>query len=422
MVTTIFGLEATLTLTEENDYYVFATIRDDVIAGLGGDDIIIGGTGTDFIDGGAGNDMAAMQVSLANAALSIDAQGYLVVSSVGGILSFRHTLGNIERVQFLTLDEYDIGTLIARAGGTPPPSGQTFTGTNGADQLFGTSGDDLFRPLFGPDIVSGGPGDDRLELPTTLERTGVFATTPNELAFRGNVGTQGYAYTVRDVETFVFADGATYTFAQMVALANNNTGEPLPDPTPGPDVIEGTSGDDTIKGAGGNDTLRGAGGNDSISGGAGRDTLSGDAGNDILSGGAGNDTLYGGDGNDRLLGGGGRDLINGGRGVDSMTGNRGADTFVFDDRDTGLKAAKRDVITDFGGRDVIDLQQVDASRGLSGDQAFTFSGTTASAQGIWYAVAGGNATVFGDTNGDARADFAITLIGVTSLNAADFIL
>lgn len=87
MASTAFGLESTLTLTQGNDFYVFATIGDDIIAGLGGDDIIIGGTGTDLIDGGAGNDMAVMQISFANASFSLDRAGRLIVTDqVGSLL------------------------------------------------------------------------------------------------------------------------------------------------------------------------------------------------------------------------------------------------------------------------------------------------------------------------------------------------
>ncbi|HBD91188.1 MAG TPA: hypothetical protein DC061_11660 [Gemmobacter sp.] len=456
---TAFGVDATVTFTEGNDFYVFATIGDDVIAGLAGDDIMIGGTGTDLIDGGSGSDMAVMQASFADSTFSLDSEGRLIISSgVGSFLSFKHTLANVERVQFLVLDEYEIGDLLALAGGSEPPPGKTLTGTNGPDQLFGTSGDDLIRPRFGADIVRGGPGEDTLELPTTLKQTGVFETTPTELAFRGNLGTQSFAYTVEGVERFVFSDGATYTFAEMVELANNNTGEPLPDPTQGADQLAGTGAADILKGLGGNDVLRGLGGPDTLMGGAGNDKLLGglgndrllggpgndqllggtgqdqllgaagndrlvgEAGNDRLLGAGGNDTLLGGAGNDRLIGGGGRDMLTGGRGVDTMSGNAGADIFVFDDQDTGLKAGRRDVITDFGGADIINLRRLDADRSIAGDQSFEFSGTSAAAHGVWYSVRQGNATVWGDTNGDGKADFAITLNDVTRLFAGDFVL
>ena len=175
-------------------------------------------------------------------------------------------------------------------------------------------------------------------------------------------------------------------------------------------------------GGGGNDQLLGGAGQDQLLGAAGNDRLVGEAGNDRLLGAGGNDTLLGGAGNDRLFGGGGRDMLTGGRGVDTMSGNAGADIFVFDDQDTGLKAGRRDVITDFGGADIINLRRMDADRSIAGDQSFEFSGTSAAAHGVWYSVRQGNATVWGDTNGDGKADFAITLNDVTRLFAGDFVL
>lgn len=410
---TAFGLEATTTFTEGNDFYVFATIRNDVIAGLGGDDVIIGGPGVDYIDGGSGNDMAVTQITFANAAFEIDDNGFLVVSDrSGGLLSFRHTLANIERVQFLTLDERSVASLIELAGGDPPPEGQVFVGTNGPDQLFGNAGDDVFRPLFGGDVVRGGAGTDRLELPTTLSNTQVFLTTPTELAFNGNVGTQSFAYVVQDVETFQFSDGATFTFAELADLATNPV-PPIADPTPGPDTIVGTDGADAFGGGRGDDVLQGAGGADTISGGAG---------NDRVLGGSGNDRLIGNDGNDTLVGGNGRDQLIGGKGVDVLSGGEGADTFIFNDGDTNRRSDRRDVITDFDGRDVIDLRGIDANKNVLADQAFEFAGGSPAANGLWFVASGRTTTVFGDTNGDGRADFAINLNGVISLTASDFLL
>ena len=60
-----------------------------------------------------------------------------------------------------------------------------------------------------------------------------------------------------------------------------------------------------------------ADGNDILRGGAGNDIINGDDGNDLLDGGVGNDTLDGGVGNDTLIGGNGADVMNGGDGFDA---------------------------------------------------------------------------------------------------------
>lgn len=146
--------------------------------------------------------------------------------------------------------------------------------------------------------------------------------------------------------------------------------------------------------------------------------------NDTIKGGADDDTFYGFHGADRLNGRGGDDLIYGAQDVDRMTGGAGADTFEFLLGDSSARAP--DLITDFthAEHDVIDLESIDANATTGGNGTFSFIGTAAfSAAGqLRYVVAGGTATVYGDVDGDGGADFGITLAGVTSLVAADFVL
>ena len=144
------------------------------------------------------------------------------------------------------------------------------------------------------------------------------------------------------------------------------------------------------------------------------DRMNGFAGNDTMLGNGGRDTLYGDAGADRILGGAGRDHLHGGT---------GADDFVFNDGDTGNSASTRDVIFDFALRsDDLDLRLIDANSRRSGDQNFDFGGTRAGANDVWFARSGSNIIVYGDTNGDSKADFEIELRSISSLSAADFIL
>ena len=322
-------------------------------------------------------------------------------------------------MQFLTLDERSVESLLALAGG--PVAGQTFTGTNGPDQLFGTAGDDVFRPLFGGDLVRGGPGTDRLELPSTLAQTNIFVTTPTELAFNGNVGTRSFAYTVQAVESFVFSDGSTYSYAQIVALAGN----PAPGPTSGADTLTGTNGRDVINSLGGHDVVRGAGGKDTLIGGAGNDSLYGDAGDDRLVGGRGNDVLRGGSGNDTLLGDRGQDRLTGDRGTDRMHGgvDTSRDIFIFKSVADSAPGARRDVIYDFvSGTDDIDLRAIDARQATGANEAFTFSNSTPRAYSVWTVTKGSDLLVRADVTGDRIADFEIRMSNITSLQAGDLLL
>ncbi|MDF3607130.1 hypothetical protein PE067_13900 [Paracoccus sp. DMF-8] len=190
----------------------------------------------------------------------------------------------------------------------------------------------------------------------------------------------------------------------------------------------GGAGNDTLLGGAGNDTLNGGAGNDALNGGIGTDRMAGGAGNDTLSGGAGNDTLFGGAGADRILGGAGDDRIIGGLGADNLFGGTGRDVFVFNDiTESRAVAGGRDTIFDFSiaEGDRIDLRGIDANTGLAGDQAFAFVGTTAfsgTAGELRYQIANGDTFVYGDVNGDGRADFAIMLDDLLALTRAQFLL
>jgi Ca2+-binding RTX toxin-like protein len=185
------------------------------------------------------------------------------------------------------------------------------------------------------------------------------------------------------------------------------------------------AGADRITGSAEADYAYGWTGNDTLHGNAGNDTLMGDAGNDLVRGGTGVDNLYGGMGNDTLYGDTGSDQLIGGRGTDIMYGgaDRARDVFVFTSPLDSTNSTARDVIHNFTrNSDDISLSAIDANTAASGNQAFAWGGKTPGANAVWYATAGGNATVFADVNGDRVADFSVRLVGVTSLTASDFVL
>src|SRR4051794_14634109 len=111
-------------------------------------------------------------------------------------------------------------------------------------------------------------------------------------------------------------------------------------------------------------------------------------------------SLYGLGGNDTLKGGAGNDTLRGGLGTDTLTGGLGADIFQFE------KGGGNDKVTDFvSGTDKIDLHLL--------------SGVTSA--DVHTAVSRGNEVISVDANHDGRADFTITLVGVTQVNSGDFI-
>jgi len=105
-----------------------------------------------------------------------------------------------------------------------------------------------------------------------------------------------------------------------------------------------------------------------------------------------------------------------------LTGGTGADTFVY----LSLLDAG-DSIVDFknaGAADRIDVSSIDANTSLGGDQGFAWGGTTATANGAWYAEVGGNTILHFDTDGSTGSDeLTITLSGIgLGLTAMDFVL
>lgn len=283
-------------------------------------------------------------------------------------------------------------------------------GDDGSDQIYGEAGNDTLYGGSESDVVYGGAGND------------VIHGEGGNDTLHGDAGN----------DTITGGDGDD--------TINGGAGADIIDGDAGNDVVRGGDDNDTIRGGAGNDTLYGDNGNDNLSGGdgtdqlyggegndtlsggTGNDTLYGENGNDILYGDAGNDTLFGGAGNDSLYGGAGNDVLNGGAGSDTLSGGAGNDRFVFDS--TAL--AQVDRIVDFQKGDVIDLSQIDAMLGRSGDQAFNFIG------GAWltnqgdlgfYQDRGNNITyVQADLNGDKAYDLNIVVNGLVNFTKSDFVL
>jgi Ca2+-binding RTX toxin-like protein len=151
---------------------------------------------------------------------------------------------------------------------------------------------------------------------------------------------------------------------------------------------------------------------------AGKDTLTGALGNDILKGGEGADTISGGSGVDKIYGDAGKDTLSGGG---------GADTFFFVKGDTAKTKGAADIITDFSGKqgDLINLHGFDANTRKGGNQDFDFIGKhafTGEAGELRFEKTGGETYIYGDTNGDGKADFAIHLEGSINMKEDFFVL
>jgi Ca2+-binding RTX toxin-like protein len=277
--------------TEGNDTLYGYNSTGDELYGQGGDDILYGRDGNDMLSGGDGADRL--------------------------------------------FGEAGDDRLFGGAGR------DTLEGGNGNDFLDGGSDADILRGGYGDDILFGGQGDDQLEggagNDTYIFNRGDGQDMVIDQAVwtddAGNLDTLQFGegispgdvrvlrsgedlvlalegtedrVSIKDffwkedpmnnpwlVEEVCFADGTSWNFRQLAAMARQ--------PEPVGDLLIGDAGDDVLSGGGGNDEIRGEDGNDRLFGDAGDDFLMGGEGDDVLSGGKGNDKLAGGIGSDIYL-------------------------------------------------------------------------------------------------------------------------
>ena len=337
-------------------------------------------------------------------------------------------------------------------------------GLAGNDSLSGGTGNDTLYGEAGNDTLDGGAGVDRLEGGIGNDMY-IVDNASDQVIEAANAGTD----TVQASVTYTLANNVenlTLTGSGYI----NGTGNALAN------TLTGNSGHNTLNGGAGNDTLSGGAGNDTLDGGAGVDRMEGGIGNDLyvvdnasdqvieaanagtdtvqasvtytltnnvenltltgsgningtgnalantLTGNNGHNTLNGGAGNDPLSGGAGNDTLSGGAGADKLTGGAGADPFAYT-LTTDSLLTSRDSILDFTrGQDKLDLSQIDANTGISGDQAFTFIGSAAFSGAGQVRFDASTHTLFGNVDNNTTADFAIDLAQLTLLTASDFIL
>ncbi|WP_421580909.1 calcium-binding protein [Shinella sp. M31] len=292
-----------------------------------------------------------------------------------------------------------------------------------------------------------------------------------------SVTLQGIAIRALDANDFVFFTGRAATVAgtqgedTLFASAYGSTvyGKAADDTIFGSrrdDVLHGGSGADELYGANGDDVLSGDGGPDKAYGGGGDDTYivsskydytfeQANEGNDsvlssyagltelfdnlenlILTGtadskGTGNklsNIIVGNGGDNVLKGKEGADKITGALGADDLYGGTGKDTFVFTSlKDSTVAASGRDTIFDFSQTqgDRIDLSGVDAISATSKNDAFAFIGSkgfSGKAGELRFDKKAAGTYVYGDVDGNGKADFAIELGSAIALLKGDFIL
>jgi Ca2+-binding RTX toxin-like protein len=352
------------------------------------DNTLYAGDGNNVLDGAAGNDTVSYAFATAGVTVSLATAG---AQATGGSAS--DTLINIEHL---------IGSGF----------NDNFIGNTANNMLDGGAGSDFLNGGAGADTMLGGDGIDAY----CVDHAGDLVSESNSsLATGGNDIVYSYlaAYTLTaNVERLRL----------MLAGASNGTGNAL---------------DNTLYAGDGNNVLDGSGGNDTASyafASAGVTVSLATAGAQA-TGGSASDTLIsiehliGSGFNDNLTGNTGNNVLTGGAGSDVLTGGSGNDTFDFNAlSEMGLSNTTWDVITDFvHGTDKLDLATLHADAVLAGDQAFTapvlggtFSGVFASPGDLYFDTVAH--VLYGNTDADTAAEFAIQLVGVAILTAADLFL
>jgi Ca2+-binding RTX toxin-like protein len=330
---------------------------NDDLHGGNGSDTFYGGAGADSIDGGGGVDYVryddattGVTVGFASAAGSNDGAG--------------DSLLNIEHI---------IGSAFADKLG----------GTGFGEDLQGGGGDDLLQGRGGNDTLDGGDGVDQAVYSGSRgEYFVTFDAASGDYIVKDlRQGSPEGTDHVRNVETFVFADGAI----PAGSVLDGNPGPIIGDDSN--NTLTGSSIANEIRGLGGNDTLAGLAGEDLLEGGDGDDTLDGGTGVDTATyasagagvtvslaiagaqntGGAGTDTLVaienltGSAFDDQLTGNAGANVISGLAGNDRLDGGGGMDTLLGGDGDDILVGGATGSVLDGGaGFDLVSYETATA--------------------------------------------------------------
>ncbi len=311
----------------------------DGLNGNTGDDRLLGGAGDDTLNGGVGFDTASYAGATGAVAVYLQYSGIDVGGGEGS-----DTFVSIENLTGSAFDDRLIGDTGANV----------LTGGAGADILKGKGGNDTFEGGDGDDILFGSDGDD---------------------VMHGGAGSD-IMFALAGLDALDGGADRDFLYGGRDA-----------------DIAHGGSGDDEVRGNLGNDQLFGDAGSDDLRGGGSNDMLDGGTGDDFLFGEGGADTLFGGSGNDALSGGAGMGALDGLRDVfvyaDAASGGGGFDRIkdwedgidaidlsafgfaTFGDVSALASAASGGVRVDFGGGDVLFIEDLLLANFDAGDILLT---------------------------------------------------
>lgn len=351
---------------------------DDVLRALGTQSIIDGGAGADTMEGRNGSDI-----------YYVDNSGDTVIEAAGG---------GTDEVRIRNLSTYTLPAYVEKLTNSTNYYGFIGIGNSQSNEINGGAYLDYLHGGDGHDTLNGGDGDD--ELHGDGEHDIMNGGAGSDIMYGGTGNDVYYVESAGDTVVELIAGDTDHVYTSLTQyvlgdhvenLTYSGVGDPALDYTGSNvgNIIAGKASDDVLNGLGG------------------ADELLGNAGNDILDGGAGDDLLIG------------------GSGFDVLTGGTGGDLFRFFDGASGT-GANADRITDFANViDKVDLRDMDADSGTTGDQAFSFIGTAAFsgvAGELRYAFDGTDTRLQGDYTGDGVADFEIVFAGSHTIFATNFYL
>ncbi len=308
--------------------------------------------------------------------------------------------------------------------------GLALTGAAGNQKLVGNSGANTLNGAAGADTLIGGAGNDVYYVDNVGDSVRESVTAGVDTG-----GTDLVQSTLAATTLGTFIENGRILASGTANLTGNSLANYLYAGL-GNNVINGSSGADTVSyyyGVNGSAgvTVSLANTGSQATGGSGSDTLigiehlRGSNNADQLTGNTLGNRLYGYGGNDVMSGGDGADTLVGGAGRDSLSGGAGNDFFDFNAlSEMGATSTTRDIVTDFvRGQDRIDLASLDANAATSANEAFSAAFVAASAA---FTAAGqlkfAGGVLYGNTDSDADAEFALQLTGVTTLAASDLVL
>jgi Ca2+-binding RTX toxin-like protein len=311
----------------------------------------------------------------------------------------------------------------AAIDGTGNELDNRITGNTGNNTLHGGGGADTLIGGGGNDSMAGGLGNDTYYVEQAADIVSESPAAGSDTVYSYLTHSAGQSYTLP-----VHVENARIMATDASSITGNSRSN-LIDAGQGNNTISGGAGAeiDTVSYlyglvAGATSGVNANLETGSVSGSSGSDTL---VNIENLRGSNLSDALIGNAGSNLIRGSGGADTLSGGAGADTLSGGAGNDVFDFNNlTDSGITSDTWDVITDFvRGKDRIDLSTLDANTATLANNAF--SGTLIAAD-VAFSAAGQlklvSGVLYGNTDADTDAEFAIALTGITVLSASDFIL